>query len=152
MLLSLLGLTTVTPLFLAFLLSNFPVFNLFKTALPVLPWKNASATMSLHSFKNFTGFLSLFPFNSNLQFLPSASLTILSQFTSLVPSLSINRLAYSVLLLKSSLLSLLHLYDLLHLALSLPLYLGSGILSLLILEISLPFNSSNPVSKLIVSN
>ena len=146
MLLSPLGLTTVTLLFLAFPLSNFHVFNVFKTVLPVSSWKNASATMSLHFFNNFTGSLSLSAFSSNLQFLPSASLTILFQFTFLVHSLSINHLALSVLLLKGFSLSLpIH-------ALFLPLFPRSGTRSRPISEISPPFHSSNPVLRPTSSN
>ena len=108
--------------------------------------------MSLHFFKNFTGFLSLSAFSSNLQFLPSGSLTILFQFTFLVHSLSINHLALSVLLLKGFSLSLQLLLSLPIHALFLPLFPRSGTRSRPISEISHPFHSSNLVLNPISSN
>ena len=113
--------------------------------LPVSSWKNASATMSLQSFKNFTGFLSLSAFSLNLQFLPSASLTTLFQSIFLAPSLYTNLLGHFVLLLKGFSLFLQHLLNLPLAAPSLPQSLGSGILFPLTLETSHLSLSSNPV-------
>ena len=120
--------------------------------LPVLSRKNASATTSLLFFKNFTGFLFLFAFSLNLQSLPSASLTTLSQLTFHALSLSISLLAHFDLLLKNSLLFLLHLFNQLLLAPFHLLFLESGILSLHTSETSLLSLFSNLVSKPIFSN
>ena len=107
---------------------------------------------SLHSLNNFTGFLSLSAFSLNLQFLPSASLTTLSQSTFLAPSLCTNHLGHFVLLLKGFLLFLRHLLNLPLAAPSLPLSLRSGTLSPLILETSHPSPYLNPVLSPIFSN
>ena len=55
----------VTPLSLAFPLSNYLVFSVFRTTLRVSSWKNANATTSLHFCYNSTGYLSPFAFKSN---------------------------------------------------------------------------------------
>ena len=108
--------------------------------------------MSLLFFKNFTGFLFLFAFSLNLQSLPSASLTTLSQLTFHVLSPSINLLVHFDLLLKNSLLFLQHPFNQLLLAPFHLLFPESGILSLHISETSILFLFSNLVSKPIFSN